>query len=65
VIGQTALPDTGRSANWLANLIEAAEVVAASPETCDPAILTAFSYRLGTRITVRPLFDLVRASTSW
>ena len=31
---------------WLADLIEATEVVAASAEPCDPAIVKAFSHRL-------------------
>ena len=31
---------------WLADLIEAAEVLAASAEPCDAAIVTAFGHRL-------------------
>ena len=31
---------------WLADLIEAAEVLAASAEPCDPATVRAFSHRL-------------------
>ena len=34
------------STAWLADLIEAAEVLAASAEPCDPAIVRAFSHRL-------------------
>jgi hypothetical protein len=33
---------------WLADLIEATEVVAASAEPCDPAIVKAFGHRMGT-----------------
>ena len=33
---------------WLADLIEAAEVLGASAEPCDPAIVRAFSHRLET-----------------
>ena len=64
-MGRPALPDDGRGGNWLASLIEATEVVAASAETCDPAIVKAFSRRLVMRTEVRPLFDLVRTTTSW
>jgi hypothetical protein len=31
---------------WLTDLIEAAEVAAASAEPCDPAVVKAFSHRL-------------------
>jgi len=34
---------------WLADLIEATEVLAASAEPCDPAIVKAFSHRLVAR----------------
>ena len=40
------LPSADPSTVWLADLIEATEVVAASAEPCDPAIVKAFSHRL-------------------
>jgi hypothetical protein len=43
---RSALPNADRSTVWLADLIEATEVVATSAELCDPAIVTAFSHRL-------------------
>ena len=43
------LPSADPSTVWLADLIEATEVVAASAEPCDPAIVKAFSHRLGSR----------------
>jgi len=42
---------------WLADLIEATEVLAASAEPCDPAIMKAFSNRLAMRADIRPLFE--------
>ena len=60
---RSALPRTDRS--WLAGLIQATEVVAASAEPCDPATVKAFSDRCAMRADVRPLFDLVRISTNW
>jgi hypothetical protein len=36
-MGRSALPSTDRSTVWLADLIEATEVVAASAQPCDPA----------------------------
>lgn len=42
----SVLPSTDPSTVWLVNLIEATEVVAASAEPCDPAIMKAFSHRL-------------------
>jgi hypothetical protein len=36
------------SSAWLADLIKAAEVLGASGEPCDPAIVRAFSHRLET-----------------
>jgi hypothetical protein len=44
-MGRT-VPSAGPSNVWLADLIEAAEVLAASAESCDPAIVRAFSHRL-------------------
>ncbi len=41
------LPSADPSTVWLADLIEATEAVAASTEPCDPAIVEAFSHRLG------------------
>jgi len=40
------VPSADPSTVWLAGLIEAAEVLAASAEPCDPAIVRAFSHRL-------------------
>jgi hypothetical protein len=45
-MGRSALPSTDRSTVWLAHLDEAAEVLAASAEPCDPAIVKAFGDRL-------------------
>ena len=46
---------------WLTDLIEAAEVLAASAEPCDPAIVKAFGHRLEMRAdVVRPLFEPAR-----
>jgi hypothetical protein len=42
---------------WLADLIEATEVVAASAEPCDSAIVKAFGHRLELCADVRPLFE--------
>jgi hypothetical protein len=41
------LPSADPSTVWLADLVEATEAVAASAEPCDPAIVEAFSHRLG------------------
>ena len=43
---RSTLPSADPSTVWLADLIEAAEVVAASAEPCDPAKLKAFGHRL-------------------
>jgi hypothetical protein len=51
------LPSADPSTVWLADLIEATEVVAASAEPCDPAIVKAFSHRLELRANVRLLFE--------
>jgi hypothetical protein len=40
------VPSADPSTVWLADLIEAAEVLAASAEPCDAAIVRAFSHRL-------------------
>ena len=53
----SALPGTNRGAAWLADLITGTEVVAASEEPCDPAILNAFNHRLAMRAEVRALFE--------
>ena len=45
VMGRS-VPSADSSTAWLADLIEAAEVLAASAEPCDPAIVRAFSHRL-------------------
>ena len=44
-MGRT-VPSADPSTVWLADLIEAAEVLAASAEPCDAAIVRAFSHRL-------------------
>jgi len=54
---RSILPSADPSTVWLADLIEATEVVAASAEPCDPAIVKAFSHRLELRADVRPLFE--------
>ena len=62
------LPSADPSTVWLADLIEATEVVAASAEPCDPAIVKAFRHRLETRADVRrhldPAFAQLSAGTS-
>jgi hypothetical protein len=50
------LPSTDRSAVWLADLIKAIEVLAASSKPCDRATMKAFSERLGMRADVRSVF---------
>ena len=40
------VPSADPSTVWLADLIEAAEVLAASTEPCDPDIVRSFSHRL-------------------
>ena len=42
----SASPSADPGTVWLTDLIEAAEVAAASAEPCDPAIVKAFSHRL-------------------
>jgi hypothetical protein len=49
LMGRSALPSSDRSTVWLADLIEATEVVAASGKPCDPAIVKAFGCRLEKR----------------
>ena len=44
-MGRT-VPSADPSTVWLADLIEAAEVLAASAKLCDPAIVRAFNHRL-------------------
>jgi hypothetical protein len=41
-----SVPSADPRTVWLADLIEAAEVLGASAETCDPAIMRAFCHRL-------------------
>ena len=50
-------PRADPSTVWLADLVEATEVVAASAEPCDPAIVKAFRHHLDLRADVRPLFE--------
>jgi hypothetical protein len=54
---RSALPSTDPSVVWLANLIGATEVVAASVEPCHPTIVKAFSHRLQMRGDVRASFE--------
>jgi hypothetical protein len=54
---RSILPSADPSTIWLADLIEATEVVAASAEPCDPTIVKAFSHRLELRADVRPLLE--------
>ena len=63
-MGRSALPSADLSTVWLADLIEATEVVAASAEPCDPDIVKAFSHRLELRADVKPLFQDVSARTT-
>ena len=46
---RSSLPSADPSILWLVDLIEATEVLAASAEACDPAMLKAFSNRLAMR----------------
>jgi hypothetical protein len=43
---RSTLPSADPSTVWLADLIEATEVLAASAEPCDPAVIKAFNNRL-------------------
>ncbi len=56
-VDRSTLPGADPSTIWLADLIEATEVLAASAEPCDPAIVRAFSNRLAMRADIRPLFE--------
>jgi hypothetical protein len=60
MMGRSALPSTDRSTVWLADLIEAAEAVAASAEPCNPAAMQAFSHRLAMGADVQTWFEPVR-----
>jgi hypothetical protein len=60
MIARCAVPSTDPSTIWLADLIEAAEVVAASAEQCDPAAMKAFSHRLAVDADVGTRFEPVR-----
>jgi hypothetical protein len=57
-----ALRTTDPSAVWLADLIKAVEVVAASPRLCDAAIVEAFSHRLAMCTGVRTLREPLRTA---
>jgi len=61
---RSTLPSADPSTVWLTHLIEASEVLAASVEPCDPAIVKAFSHRLEMRTDVRPLFEPARVGTN-
>ena len=54
---RSTLPSADPSTVWLADLIEATEVVAASAEPCDPVIVKAFRHRLETRADARRHLD--------
>ena len=54
---RSSLPSADPSILWLVDLIEATEVVAASAEPCDSAIVKAFGHRLELRADVRPQFE--------
>ena len=60
---RSTLPNADPSTVWLADLIEAMEVVAASAERCDPDIVKAFSHRLELCAYVRPLFEPAALAT--
>jgi hypothetical protein len=59
-VDRSNLPSADPSTVWLADLIEATEVVAASAKPCDPVIVKAFRHRLETRADVFP--NRVRAT---
>ena len=61
---RSTLPSADPSTVWLTHLIEASEVLAASVEPCDPAIVKAFSHRLEMRTDVRPLIEPARVGTN-
>ena len=61
---RSTLPSADPSTVWLADLIEATEVVAASAKPCDPAIVKAFRHRLETRADVRRHLDPAFAQLS-
>ena len=62
-MGRT-VPSADPSTVWLVDLIEAAEVLSASAEPCDPAIVEAFGHRLEMRADARPTFDPALAQLS-
>jgi hypothetical protein len=64
MIGRSALPSKDRSTVWLADLIEAAEVVAASAEPCNPAAMKAFSNRLAMGTNDRTRFAPARMGSA-
>ena len=64
LMDRCTLPSADPSTVWLTHLIEASEVLAASVEPCDPAIVKAFSHRLEMRTDVRPLFEPARVGTN-
>jgi hypothetical protein len=62
MMARSALPSTDRSTVWLADLIEAAEVVAASTKPCSPAAMKAFGDHLAMSANVLTRFEPARAS---
>jgi hypothetical protein len=57
---RSTLTKADSSSVWLADLIDATEVVAASAEPCNPAIVKAFGHRLAMGADVRSPFDPAR-----
>ena len=58
--GSSTLTKADPSSVWLADLIDATEVVASSAEPCNPAIVKAFGHRLAMGADVRPPVDPAR-----
>jgi hypothetical protein len=63
-MGHSNSPNADPSTVWLAELIEAAEVLAASAKPCDPAIVKAFGHRLEMCADAGPLFEAAAMITS-
>ena len=56
-MGRPALLCADLRTDWLADLIEATEAVAALADVCDVEIIKAFGHRLEMRADIRPPFD--------
>jgi len=64
-MGRSALTSIDRGSTvWLADLIDAAEAIAASDARCDDATMKAFSHRLAISADVRPQFKKARTGTA-